>query len=201
MKDLFNLEGKVAIITGSSKGIGEAIAEGLATFGASVVIISRKPEACEKVAERLKKQGLKAIGIACHVGDEKQCELLIEKTLSHFGRIDILVNNAAINPVFGALDKMDGGVFDKIMQVNVRAPFLLSNLVYPKMKDQGGGSIIHISSVEGEKPGGGMALYSTSKAALTMLTKAQAKEWGRANVRVNAILPGLIQTKFSAALW
>ncbi len=201
MQNMFRLDGKVAIITGSSKGIGAAIAEGLAAFGAKVVISSRKQEACDEVAARLQKQGFEAIGIACHVGEEEQCENLIKKTTDHYGRIDILINNAAINPVYGGLSKMNGEVFDKIMQVNVRAPFLLSNLVYPIMKGQNSGSIINISSVEGVKPGVGMGLYSTTKAAVLMLTKSQAKEWGSVGIRVNTILPGLIKTKFSAALW
>jgi NAD(P)-dependent dehydrogenase (short-subunit alcohol dehydrogenase family) len=201
MQNMFNLDGKVAIITGSSKGIGEAMAEGLAAFGAKVVISSRKQDACDEVVARLHKSGYDAIGVACHVGDEEQCENLIKKTMDHYGRIDVLINNAAINPVYGGLSKMNGEVFDKIMQINVRAPFLLSNLVYPIMKEQKNGSIIHVSSVEGAKPGIGMGLYSTTKAALTMLAKSQAKEWGRVGIRVNAILPGLIKTKFSSALW
>ena len=201
MKNLFNLDGKVVIVTGSSKGIGLAMVEGLATFGAKVVISSRKQEVCDEEAERLKKMGFDAIGIACHVGDEAQCRNLVKKTLEQFGRIDVLINNAAINPVYGGLSKMTGEVFDKIMQVNVRAPFILSNLVYPIMKSQNSGSIIHISSVEGVKPGVGMGLYSLTKASLLMLTKSQAKEWGRVGIRVNSILPGLIKTKFSSALW
>ncbi len=201
MQNMFNLDGKVTIITGSSKGIGEAMAEGLAAFGAKIVVSSRKQDACDEVVARLQKGGFDAIGVACHVGDSEQCENLIKKTMDHYGRIDVLINNAAINPVFGGLSKMTGQVFDKIMQINVRAPFLLSNLVYPIMKEQKSGSIIHISSVEGVKPGIGMGLYSTTKAALLMLTKSQAKEWGRVGIRVNAILPGLIKTKFSSALW
>ena len=201
MKNLFNLDGKVAIVTGSSKGIGLAMAEGLATFGAKVVISSRKQEVCDEEAKRLVGLGFEAVGIACHVGDEAQCEQLVKKTVEHFGRIDILINNAAINPVYGGLSKMTGEVFDKIMQVNVRAPFILSNLVYPIMKTQNSGSIIHISSVEGVKPGVGMGLYSLTKASVLMLTKSQAKEWGRVGIRVNSILPGLIKTKFSSALW
>lgn len=198
---LFNLEGKVAIITGASKGIGEAIARGMAEFGAKVVVSSRKQEAVDAVAEGFKKDGLEATGIACHVGSEEQLQNLVDKTMEKYGRIDIVVNNAASNPVFGPIAQVEGAIFDKIMGVNVKSPFAFSNMVHPIMKKQGGGSIIHISSVEGQKPSVGLGLYSVSKAALIMLTKSQAKEWGQDGIRVNAICPGLIKTKFSAALW
>ncbi len=198
---LFRLDGKTAIITGSSKGIGKSIAKGLAEFGANVVISSRKQEAVDQVAEEFQNLGLSAIGISCHVGDKKQQEQLLQKTIDKFGTVDILINNAATNPVFAPIQQMDEDVFDKIMNINVKAPFLLSNMVQPIMKKNGGGSIINISSVEGMKPSFGLGLYSVSKAALTMLTKNMAKEWGVDNVRVNAICPGLIQTKFSSAIW
>ena len=197
----FNLEGKVAIITGSSKGIGKAIAKGLAESGAQVVISSRSQEACDEVANEFKKEGLKAIGIACHIGKEDQRKFLVDETIKQVGRIDILVNNAAINPVFGPIEDVDPAIFDKIMDVNVKAPWALSNLVLPHMKATKNGSVINIASVEALTPGMGLGLYSTSKAAILMLTKNQAKEWGQYGIRVNAICPGLIQTKFSAALW
>lgn len=197
----FNLEGKVAIVTGSSKGIGKAIAKGLAQNGAQVVISSRNQEACDQVANEFDQENLKAIGIACHIGKEDHRNHLIEKTLEAFGRIDILVNNAAINPTYGPIEDVDPEIFDKIMEVNVKAPWALSNLVLTFMQQQGKGSIINIASVEALTPGFGLGLYSTSKAALLMLTKNQAKEWGRKGINVNAICPGLIQTKFSAALW
>ncbi len=197
----FNLEGKVAVITGSSKGIGKAIAKGLAEHGATVVISSRDQAACDAVVVELQKSGLKAIGIACHIGKEEQRQNLIKKTVSELGGVDILVNNAAINPVFGPLEDAEEGIFDKIMEVNVKAPWMLSNLALTSMQERGGGSIINIASVEALTPGMGLGLYSTSKAALLMLTKNQAKEWGRHGVRANAVCPGLIKTKFSAALW
>ena len=197
----FNLEGKVAIVTGASKGIGESIARGLAEFGAKVVISSRNQEAVDAVADAFKQEGLDAVGIACHVGREDQLKELVEKTVAHYGGVDILVNNAATNPVFGPVEQSTGELFDKIMNVNVRACFLLANLCHPIMKARGGGSIINIASVEGMKPSFGLGLYSVSKAALIMLTKNQAKEWGKDNIRSNAICPGLIKTKFSAALW
>ncbi len=197
----FNLAGKVAIITGSSKGIGKAIAKGLAENAAQVVISSRSQEACDAVANELRAAGLKAIGIACHIGKAAQRENLVAQTMEAFGRIDILVNNAAINPVFGPIEEVDPAIFDKIMEVNIKAPWSLSNLVLPHLQAHKNGSIINIASVEALTPGFGLGIYSTSKAAILMLSKNQAKEWGKHGVRVNAICPGLIKTKFSAALW
>ena len=190
----FNLEGKVAIVTGSSKGIGKAIAKGLAENGAQVVFSSRSQEACDAVVNEFQLAGLKAIGIACHIGKADQRENLVTQTIGAFGRIDILVNNAAINPVFGPIEDVDPAIFDKIMEVNVKAPWSLSNLVLPHLKAHKNGSIINIASVEALTPGFGLGIYSTSKAAILMLSKNHG-------IRVNAICPGLIKTKFSAALW
>jgi dehydrogenase/reductase SDR family member 4 len=201
IKDKFNLEGKVAIITGSSKGIGKAIAKAFAECGATVVISSRKQDACDDVVTEFKASELKAIAIECHVGDDGSRKHLIEKTINDCGGIDILVNNAASNPVYGPIEDASLDAFDKIMNVNVKAPWDLANKCLESMKSRGGGSVINISSIEGEHPGYGLGLYSTSKAAISMLTKNQAKEWGRYGIRVNAICPGLIQTKFSSALW
>ncbi|ARV07537.1 short-chain dehydrogenase [Polaribacter sp. SA4-10] len=201
ISEQFNLEGKVAIITGSSKGIGKAIAKGLAQNGAQVIISSRNQEACNEVVKEFIAEGLKAIGIACHIGKEEQRKDLVDKTVEAFGRIDILVNNAAINPVFGPIEDVDPVIFDKIIDVNVKAPWSLSNLVLPHLKENKNGSIINIASVEALTPGLGLGLYSTSKAAILMLSKNQAKEWGKYGIRVNAICPGLIKTKFSSALW
>ena len=201
IKDKFNLDGKIAIITGSSKGIGKAIAKAFAECGATVIISSRKQVACEDVVNALKDLGLKAIPIACHVGDDESRKNLIEKTINQCGGIDILVNNAASNPIYGPIEDAPIDAFDKIMDINVKAPWDLANKCLDSMKSRGGGSVINISSIEGEHPGYGLGLYSTSKAAISMLTKNQAKEWGRHGIRVNAICPGLIQTKFSSALW
>ncbi|MCL4153943.1 UNVERIFIED_CONTAM: hypothetical protein GTU68_047740 [Idotea baltica] len=177
------------------------MAEGLAEHGAKVVVSSRKQESVDIIAEGIKSAGGTADAIACHVGHKEQLEHLVKTTQEKYGGIDILINNAAINPVFGKLAESDEEVFDKIMNVNVRACMTLSNLCYPSMVERGGGSIINIASVEGLKPSFGLGLYSVSKAALIMLTKSQAKEWGRKNIRSNAICPGLIKTKFSQALW
>lgn len=200
IKARFDLAGKVAVVTGSSKGIGRSIAQGLAENGAKVIISSRKQEAVDKVAEEFTANGLKAHGITCHIGDEEQRKNLVTKTLEVYGQIDILVNNAAINPFYGPLEASGADVFDKIMDVNVKAPWLLSNLVQPHMKENGG-SIINISSVEGLHPGFRLGLYSMTKAALVMLTKNQAKEWGKYGIRSNVVCPGLIKTKFSESLW
>ncbi len=197
----FDLSGKVAVVTGSSKGIGLAIARGFAENGAKVVISSRKQEAVEQVAEDFRKEGFEAVGIACHVGVKEQRENLITQTIKTYGQIDILVNNAAINPVYGPLEATEDAIFDKIMNVNVKAPWALANLAQPHMKESGGGSIINISSVEGIHPGDGLGLYSMTKAAMNMLSKNQAKEWGRHGIRANAVCPGLVKTKFSQSLW
>lgn len=201
IQNTFNLDAKVAIITGSSKGIGKSIAQGLAEQGATVVISSRSQDAVDEVVQEFKDAGLKAVGIACHIGQSYQRQALVKQVIDQCGGIDILVNNAAINPVFGPLEDAEEGIFDKIMDVNVKAPWILSNLILPSMKQRGGGSIINIASVEALHPGAGLGLYSTSKAALLMLTKNQAKEWGQYGIRANVVCPGLIKTKFSAALW
>ncbi|MDG1264147.1 MAG: glucose 1-dehydrogenase, partial [Flavobacteriaceae bacterium] len=197
----FDLKGKVAIVTGSSKGIGKAIAEALAEYGAHVVVSSRSQEAVDAVADEFKAKGLEAIGIACHVGDEEQRKALVNKTIEHYGGVDILINNAATNPVYAPLEGVDDPVFDKIMDVNVKACFSFAKLCFPYMKEKKKGSIINIASVEGLKPNMGLGLYGVSKAALIMLTKSQASEWGKYGIRTNAICPGLIKTKFSQALW
>jgi NAD(P)-dependent dehydrogenase (short-subunit alcohol dehydrogenase family) len=198
--ELFDLTGKVAIITGSSKGIGEAMALALARAGAKVVISSRSQESVDEVATKFKAEGFEAVGIACHVGDEAQLKNLVDKTMEAFGRIDVLINNAATNPIFGPIEDASADAFDKIMNVNVKSPWILSNLCLPELK-KNNGTVIHIASVEGLHPGFGLGLYSVSKASLIMLTKNQAKEWGKHGVRVNAICPGLVKTKFSSALW
>lgn len=201
IKQRSSLAGKVAIVTGASKGIGEEIARGLAEMGAKVVVSSRKQEAVDEVAARFKELGLEAAPVAAHVGDAAARRQLVERTVALFGGVDILVNNAATNPVFGPIIDTDETVFDKIMDVNVKAPFELGKLAFPIMRERGGGSVINISSIGGISPEPMLGIYSVSKAALLSLTKVLAKEWGPANVRVNAICPGLVQTKFSQALW
>ena len=200
IKEKFNLANKVAIITGASKGIGEAMARGLAEFGAKVVISSRNQDAVDKVAYDFNSQGLNAIGIECHVEKKEKQEELVKKVMEKYGRIDILINNAGTNPYFGPIEKMPLDVYQKTMDINVNSAISLSNLVYPIMKNQNGGSIIHVSSVEGLHPSKMMAAYNISKTALIMLGNNQAIEWGKDNIRVNVICPGYVKTKLSAAL-
>lgn len=196
-----SLKNKTALITGASKGIGEAIALTYAHHGANVIINSRKQDELDLVVKKIKENGGSCISVAANASDMSACKMLIDKTVEAFGGLDILVNNAASNPVFGPVIQAEEWAFDKIMNVNVKAPFELSKLAYPHMKQRGGGSVINMSSIAGDTPDPGLGLYSVSKAALNMLTKVMAKEWGADNIRVNAICPGLIKTKFSQALW
>lgn len=202
MKNQFDIKNKVAVITGASKGIGEAIARIFAEYGAKVVISSRKQADLDQLAAEISAEtGAEVVGIAAHAGELEQLKGLIDKTVERFGGVDILVNNAATNPVYGPSLDCPESAFDKIMQVNVKAPFELSKYVHPIMKQRGGGNIINISSIAGHTPDPGLGIYSVSKASLNMLTKVLAKEWGQDGIRVNAICPGLIKTKFSQALW
>ncbi len=201
IKDKFSLTGKVAIVTGASKGIGKAIALGLAEAGAKVVLSSRNQESLDEIVKDFEDLGLQAFAIAAKIGNENDHDSLVQKTIAHYGAIDILVNNAAINPVFGPINETDSEAFDKIMNVNLKGPFDLAKKVYPEMKKRGGGSVINISSIGGISPEPMLGIYSVSKAALISLTKVMAKEWGRDSIRVNVICPGLIKTKFSEALW
>jgi NAD(P)-dependent dehydrogenase (short-subunit alcohol dehydrogenase family) len=201
LADKTRLDGKVAIVTGASKGIGEAIARGLAESGAKVVVSSRQQEAVDAVAASIRGGGGEAVGIAAHVGDMEQAGALVDRAAERFGGVDIIVNNAGTNPVFGEVIDTDGGVFDKIMAVNVKGPLEIAKRAYPWLRKRGGGSIINISSIGGVSPEPHLGLYSVSKAALISLTKVLATEWGPANIRVNAICPGYVRTKFSRALW
>ena len=166
-----------------------------------MVVSSRKQDAVDNVAQQIKSEGFEASAIECHVGHKEQLTNLVEQTVKLYGGVDILVNNAGINPVFGKLSESEEAAFDKVMNINVKACMTLSNLCYPIMVKRGGGSIINIASIEGTKPSFGLGIYSMSKAAVIMLTKSQAKEWGPKNIRSNAISPGLIQTKLSAGIW
>lgn len=200
-QEAFQLHGKVAIITGASKGIGEAIARYLAAYGANVVISSRKQQDLDVLSEEMRQTGAKVAAFAAHAGDLSQLQALVDFTIETFGGVDIVVNNAATNPVFGPVLDCAESAFDKIMQINVKSPFELAKMAHPSMKQRGGGSIINISSIAGITPDPGLGMYSISKAAMNMLTKVLAKEWGPDGIRVNAICPGLIKTKFSEALW
>lgn len=198
---LFDLTGKIAIVTGASKGIGEAIARGLAEYGAAVVVSSRKQPAVDEVAAAFKADGLEASAIAANMGNIEDIQNLYEKTVASYGGVDIIVNNAAANPAYGPIQTIEPWAYDKIMNVNIRGPLELSRLAYKSMKARGGGSIINISSIAGLKPDNKLGMYSVSKAALISLTQVMAKEWGKDGIRANVICPGLVKTKFSAALW
>ena len=201
IRSRFDLAGKVAIVTGSSKGIGEAMARGLAEFGAKVVISSRSQESIDKVAEQYRADGLEATAIACHVGDADDRKTLIEQTIAHYGRLDILINNAATNPYFGPVEGLTAAAYQKTLDINLTAALELSNLALPHLRASGTGCVLHISSVEGLHASANFAAYNVSKAGLIMLGKSQATEWARDNVRVNVICPGLVKTKLSRALW
>jgi len=201
VRERLNLSGKVAIVTGASRGIGLAIATGLAELGARVVLSSRKRDAVESAAREIRDHGGDAAAVAAHVGDPHALRALVDETCARFGGVDIVVNNAAANPFFGPLLHADDAVFDKIMAVNVKGPLELAKAAHRSMAERGGGSIVNIASVGGLRPERQLGLYSMSKAALISLTKVLAAEWARDGIRANVICPGLVRTKFSAALW
>lgn len=196
----FSLENKVALVTGGSRGIGRAIALAFAEAGADVVVSSRKLPDLEQVAEEIKATGRKGLAISSHVAKAEESKNLVEKVKGEFGRIDILVNNAGTNPYMGPLIDAEEWAWDVTMNVNLKGPFMLGQMVARVMKEQGGGNIINIASTAGLNPSA-LHIYSVSKAALIMLTRVMAIEWGKDNIRVNAIAPGLIKTRFSEALW
>jgi NAD(P)-dependent dehydrogenase (short-subunit alcohol dehydrogenase family) len=200
MKDMYRLDGKVAIITGASRGIGEAMAKGFAARGAKVVVSSRKLADLEKVAGEINAAGGIAKAIDCHTGKLDNLGRLVKGTLDAFGRVDILINNAATNPLFGPCIQADEKAWEKIFEVNLKGYFFLSKEVAQVMGDQGGGCIINVSSVAGLTPGMGLGVYSISKAGVLMLTKVLAQEWASMKIRVNSIAPGIIDTKMSAVL-
>jgi dehydrogenase/reductase SDR family protein 4 len=198
----FSLDGKVAIVTGGSRGIGRSIALGLAEAGADVALAARKPEALEEALSDVKATGRRAIAVPTNVRREEECEQLVTRTANELGRVDILVNNAGTNPVFGPIQDLDERGWDTIMNTNVKSCFLLSKLARLAMIESGdGGSIVNVSSVGGYQASDVIGGYSVSKAALIMLTQVCAKTWGRDGIRVNAIAPGLIKTEFARALW
>ena len=200
MKDLFDLTGKIALVTGASRGIGEAIARLLASKGAYVIVSSRKIDACQAVADSIVADGGKASAFACHVGEMDQIEAIFTHIKDSFGRIDILVNNAAANPYYGHILNTDVAAFEKTVDVNIRGYFFMSTTAGQMMAEQGGGVILNTASVNGVVAGDKQGIYSITKAAVISMTKAFAKECGSLNIRVNALLPGLTDTKFASAL-
>ncbi len=198
---MFDVSGKVAIITGSSRGIGKAIAHQLASAGAKVVVSSRKSEACDPVVADIRKAGGEAICVPCHVGEKKQVESLVAATVAEWGRVDTLICNAATNPSYGPLAELGDDIFTKVMTVNVQSTIWLASLAAPLMKENGGGSIILMSSITALLGNAVIGAYGMSKAAEAALARNLAVEHGRHNIRVNAIAPGLVKTEFARALW
>ncbi len=196
----FSLKGKVALITGASRGIGQAVAIGLAQAGADIAIASRKLPDLEKVAEQVRKTGRKCLLVAAHVARVEEINNLVGQVMAEYGKIDILVNNAATNPTMASAMDVDERAWDAIMNLNLRGLFFLSQAVARLMKEKGGGKIINISSIAGISPDL-LPVYSISKAAVIMATKVMAQQWAQYNIRANAVAPGLTKTRFSEALW
>lgn len=201
LPSLFDLSGQVAIVTGSTKGIGKSIAEELGRAGAKVMISSRKADACEATRVELAAQGLTVMAQPCNVGRKEEVSALVAATMKAWGQVDIMVCNAAVNPYYGPLGGLSDEAFDKVMNSNVKSNLWLANLVIPGMAERGGGSVIMVGSIAGLKANTIIGAYGISKAADHMLVKNLAAEWGPKNVRVNAIAPGLVKTDFAKALW
>lgn len=198
---MFDLTDKVAVITGSSRGIGRAIAQQMARAGARVVVSSRKIDACAAVVDAIKAEGGDAVAVACNVSDRAQLVHLLDVAMNTWGRLDVLVCNAAVNPYFGPMATMPEEAYDKVMDCNVKSNYVLANAAAPLMAKQGGGSIIIVSSIGGNQGSATLGAYGISKAADFALARNLAVEWGPRGVRANCIAPGLIKTDFSRALW
>jgi NAD(P)-dependent dehydrogenase (short-subunit alcohol dehydrogenase family) len=197
---LFDLDGKVALVTGASRGIGEAIAKLLAQQGAHVIVSSRKIDGCQAVADAITAAGGKASAIACHIGEMDQIVNAVASIREQFGKLDILVNNAATNPYFGNVLDTDLSAFQKTVDVNIRGYFFMSVEAGKLMRENGGGAILNVASVNGMVPGDMQGIYSITKAAVINQTKVFAKECAQFGIRCNALLPGLTDTKFASAL-
>jgi NAD(P)-dependent dehydrogenase (short-subunit alcohol dehydrogenase family) len=198
--NLFDLDGKIAFVSGASRGIGEAIAKLLAQQGAHVIVSSRKIEGCQAVADAIVAAGGKATAVACHIGELEQIRAVFAQIREQFGRLDILVNNAATNPQFCHILDTDASAFQKTVDVNIRGYFFMSVEAGKLMREHGGGSIINVASINGVTPGNFQGIYSVTKAAVINMTKAFAKECAPQGIRCNALLPGLTDTKFASAL-
>ena len=201
MSEQFDLTGRVAVVTGASRGIGRSIAETFADAGAKVVLASRKQEALDEVAESIRASGGIAVAIAAHNGDKAALNALVSETIKRFGKLDILVNNAATNPHFGSILEADDSYWRKTIEVNLMGNVWLTRAAVRHMRAGGGGKIINIASIVGINPGRDQGIYSITKAGIISLTKTLALELGSDNIQVNALAPGLIKTKFARAIW
>lgn len=197
--DLFELKDKIALVTGASRGIGEEAARLLAEQGAHVIVSSRKQDACEKIAQSIRDNGGQASAFACHIGEMEQIQSIYQHIQDCHGKMDILVNNAAANPYYGHIVDTDVGAFQKTVDVNIRGYFYMTSNACRLMKESGG-AIVNVASVNGVRPGDKQGIYSITKSAIIGMTKAFALECGTDNIRVNAILPGLTDTKFASTL-
>ena len=198
---LFDMDGQVAVVTGSSKGIGRAIAERMAQHGARVVISSRRQDACEAVAAGIRDAGGSAMAVACNIGRKEELQALVDRTIGAWGRIDTLVCNAAVNPYFGPSAGIPDDAWDRIMGTNIRSNHWLCTMVLPGMAARGSGSVIIVSSIAGLRGTATLGAYGVSKAADMQLTRNLAVEWGPYGIRANCIAPGLVRTDFARALW
>ena len=196
----FDLSGKIALVTGASRGIGEYIAKLLAKNGAHVIVSSRKIEGCQSVVDAIISEGGSAQAIACHIGDMQQIEAIFSAIETEHGKLDILVNNAAANPYFGHILETDLSAYQKTVDVNIRGYFFMSVAGAKMMKQHGGGAIVNVASVNGVIPGDLQGIYSITKASVISMTKAFAKECAQFDIRVNALLPGATDTKFASTL-
>ncbi len=190
----FDVTGKVVLVTGATRGLGRAIAFGLAQAGARLIINGRKPDSCEAAAAEIRAAGGEAVGIAAHCGDTAALDGLISGSLAAFGRVDVLFNNAGINPQFAMLNEVAVPLFDKLIEVNLKGPWYLASRLAPHMREHGGGSIINVISVGGLKPGAGVGVYCATKAALHALSCSMAAEWAGWGIRVNSLAPGTYNT-------
>jgi len=199
--DLFSLKDKTAIVTGSSKGIGRAIAMAYARAGARVVVTSRKLDACEAVVAQIRAEGGQATAIACNISSKEQIHAMVDQSEAAFGPADVLVCNAAVNPFYGPMSEIPDEAFQKVMAVNIQSNLWLVNRVAPRMAERGGGSIVIISSIAGITGSRVLGVYAISKAADMQMARNLALEWGKKGIRANCIAPGLVKTDFAKALW
>jgi NAD(P)-dependent dehydrogenase (short-subunit alcohol dehydrogenase family) len=201
MSALFSLQDRVAIVTGASRGIGEAIALRMAEAGASVVLAARKPEALQAVVARIEAAGGRALAVPAHTGKAEDIEALVKKAVAHFGKVDVLVNNAAANPYFGPMLDVEDSAWEKTFEVNVKGYFLMARAVIRHLQERGApGSIINLASIAGIRSAPFQGVYGMTKAAVISMTQTLAQEVGGSGIRVNAIAPGLVETRFAAAI-